>query len=614
MAIEPAPLLRTLPPALRGLEKNLRAWMDGPHQLPLSLLNRANLEGQASDLQRQAQALDVDQPLLVIMLMGGTGVGKSTLLNALAGGMIAKSSVMRPTTMDPVVYHHHSVRPDRLDPTLRFCKLVAHDREELAQKVLVDTPDVDSTHRDNRDRLLQVMPIADIVLYVGSQEKYHDEEGWRLFQQNRRRRAFAFVMNKWDRCLHSGAQGVRPDQDLLQDLENQGFKNPLLFRTCSQHWVEAFNNNPGQKPTRPANLPEGEQFQELVQWLEDGLNRLEIEAIKARGVSQMLHHLTQALEAVKPPQINNAGERTRAAWQNPLREESESLCGVLLNTLDPYQRDIEMHFALQGQQQFKGPMAAYLGLISRFQYAAGNIRDRFSISSQMSKLSKPEAWDMSIFTRACSEVAASQEIRARVKALGNRLLVVADTQGFPANLLADPLDVIARENWQIRHAEALSKVLQEVETSWSQPQGGRRLVHSMVLLLANWAPLLLFIAALLLVLWRFFDPLQQGYRTDLSHFLLPLLVLLIVLILMHVLVNFLLPVRWSAIREEFRGLLEKRLKQDLDNAYLQAPGAVEEALELERQQVEHLEKETRDVLQWLEKQEQASSISVFYGN
>ena len=128
----------------------------------------------AIDLRRQAEALDVDRPLLVIMLMGGTGVGKSTLLNALAGGAIAQASFTRPTTRDPVVYYHESVKPDRLDPALRHCRLAPHDRPALEQKILVDTPDLDSNDLANRDKLMRLLPVADIVLYVGSQEKYHD--------------------------------------------------------------------------------------------------------------------------------------------------------------------------------------------------------------------------------------------------------------------------------------------------------------------------------------------------------------------------------------------------------------------------------------------------------
>jgi ribosome biogenesis GTPase A len=184
--LSPDPILRTLAPLLRSLEGKLRATLDNDRKYKFELIRKASLEGIVTDLQRKAQDLDVDQPLLIVMLMGGTGVGKSTLLNALAGASIAQASVTRPTTRDPVVYFHESIRPERLDPALRRCRLQQHDREALRQKVIVDTPDLDSNDLENREKLVALLPIADIVLYVGSQEKYHDQLGWELFREQRR--------------------------------------------------------------------------------------------------------------------------------------------------------------------------------------------------------------------------------------------------------------------------------------------------------------------------------------------------------------------------------------------------------------------------------------------
>lgn len=610
-----APVLRTLSPALRGLERNLRNWLDSPHKYPIATGSRASLESLVADLRRQADSLDVDRPLLVVMLMGGTGVGKSTLLNALAGGSIAQASFQRPTTRDPVVYYHESVKPDRLDPALRHCRLMPHDRPVLDQKILVDTPDLDSTDLANRDRTLRLLPVADVVLYVGSQEKYHDQLIWREFLAQRKRRAFAFVVNKWDRCVHAGAAGLRPDEDLLRDLTALGFEKPHVFRTCAQTWVDKATGAPNTPEP-----PEGENFLDLVNWLEEGISRLEIEAIKARGVTQLLATQQQALADAAPPELKDVAVRVRSAWSKPLAEEASATADVLVNTLQPYQREIEHHFALEGQRRFRGLMAWYLSLVAGARYAGSSLGSRIPFISRASKqeeIATPAAWDLSMFTTAATDVAGNRELDSRSKALVNRLLVAADEQGFPLPIISDPVEAMAKTDWRKKFAIGLTEVLDEVEKQWTRPTGFRKAIQTALVIASDWLPPLALIAAIANLLWRIFDPSGSGGSiTEVGwvHVLLPLIVLLAVLVLLHLLIYLLLPLRWDDIRAVFHQKLEERVKKELEAVYLPVPTDVADNLEQERKRVNKLIEETREVASWLEKREQSASVAGLYGD
>ncbi len=602
------PLLRTLAPALRELERRLRAWLNAKHRYPLTTLQRGTLDGLASDLDRQADALTLEKPLLTIILMGGTGVGKSTLLNALAGGAIANASFARPTTRDPVVYYHHSIQTNRLDPALQFCKLASHDRSALEQKILVDTPDLDSNDLANREKLMRILPVADIVLYVGSQEKYHDKLGWELFLEQRQRRAFAFVLNKWDRCLHPGAVGMRPDEDLLRDLKAEGFESPLLFRTCAQHWVD---NPLGASNGALAPAVEGEQFVDLMHWLEMGLTRMEVEAIKARGVTQLLKHLAEAMESICPPDLTESAERIRAAWSRLLGDEADGTTTVLLNTLDPFQKEIEHHFASERQKHFTGLMAWYLHAFNKLRYTGSTLRDNIPFAAR-STVKTPQEWDLARFTEACSAAASEQHLHSRLKALTNRLLVEADTLGIPLGLLSEPTESTSNLDWRSRFAQAMIEVITTVERGWSQPSGPRRWFQKGIILIADWVPGLSGAAMGIFLLWQY-TMLVPARHFEFMDLLQPLGVVLITLVIMHIVIALCLPLRWQVIRTQFHDRLEKRLRQELEQHYHQVLTDVTTEVLSERRQNENFAKEIQEVASWLAEREQAASIVHLYG-
>ncbi len=177
--------------------------------------SRLTLEACRLEAERLLQAwqwkssLEPRFPLLVA-LMGGTGTGKSTLFNSLAGSSISEVGHRRPLTRNAVILAHEEAAPSlRKCPVVRIgmesqargdayeASIVTHRRAELAHMVPIDTPDIDSVEISNRVNAENFFIISDAILLVTSQEKYGDLAGHEMTQRASRweKRTF-FVMNK----------------------------------------------------------------------------------------------------------------------------------------------------------------------------------------------------------------------------------------------------------------------------------------------------------------------------------------------------------------------------------------------------------------------------------
>jgi hypothetical protein len=117
----------------------------------------------------------IDAPL-VVATFGGTGVGKSSLTNALVGDDVTLVGRQRPTTLRPLLVAHPDTHLDDLGLPLDELQFVRRDAALLRDWVLVDCPDPDTTETEttesNLARLHRILPACDVLLYVSTQQKY----------------------------------------------------------------------------------------------------------------------------------------------------------------------------------------------------------------------------------------------------------------------------------------------------------------------------------------------------------------------------------------------------------------------------------------------------------
>src|SRR5271165_2843771 len=152
--------------------------------------DRAGSEGFSQDLLADADALlrrsgermRMSASLTVVALAGGTGSGKSSLFNALAGATFSPAGVMRPTTrhLHACVWGMEGAAPllDWLSVQRRhrYGRASALDEGEasLTGLLLLDLPDHDSVVTGSAALVDRLVKMADMLVWVLDPLKYAD--------------------------------------------------------------------------------------------------------------------------------------------------------------------------------------------------------------------------------------------------------------------------------------------------------------------------------------------------------------------------------------------------------------------------------------------------------
>ena len=178
--------------------------------------------------------------VLIVGVIGGTGTGKSTLVNALAGRKVTEAGdLSRPTTRQPVVIVGDHLDIEWLPLDELDAQLVRSDAPAVSGIVLIDCPDPDTQPlgsdqssdlnasplgmNQNRDRLKVVLKHCDVLLLVSTAQKYRS---WVVAQE-----VSTFAPGR--PLLFVQTHATRdPDirADWRRELESQGFDVPRIFR------------------------------------------------------------------------------------------------------------------------------------------------------------------------------------------------------------------------------------------------------------------------------------------------------------------------------------------------------------------------------------------------
>jgi GTPase SAR1 family protein len=126
---------------------------------------------------------------LVVATLGGSGSGKSALVNALLGEEVVRTGKQRPTTMRPTLVCRPDITPEMLSIDAQSVEVTHRDLPILRDLVLLDCPDPDTTEEEsassaanvpgvenpadsNLARLRKILPHCDVLMVATTQQKY----------------------------------------------------------------------------------------------------------------------------------------------------------------------------------------------------------------------------------------------------------------------------------------------------------------------------------------------------------------------------------------------------------------------------------------------------------
>ena len=217
----------------------------------------------------------------VLAMVGGTGVGKSSLLNALAGTDVSRASVRRPTTSHPIAWLP-AEGLEALGPLLDWVGVQdvrEHEGRALGPVAILDLPDMDSLELDHRERVEAILPRVDAVAWVTDPEKYHDavlaDDFLRTWLPRLSRQIV--ILNKADRLAHVDAIRIRNDLEhdlVVARVDSSAPRVPVVLTSAA--------------PTQTGGTEPRPDVADLRRWLAEGVTAKAV--VRGRVAATALDH------------------------------------------------------------------------------------------------------------------------------------------------------------------------------------------------------------------------------------------------------------------------------------------------------------------------------------